>query len=137
MASNVIKLFAPFDGTVTTTVDVTAENGSFMWLNPTQSPSWAHQLIHVTPSLKVGDSFKAGQVVGYRNFAGTDLNMYDVGLERFVGYGGKLMTLEQAHQQLGAYGQMLHYGQRDAVPCSPLDSFGSFAYDPSNYFPLH
>ena len=95
--------------------------------------------------------------------------MYDVGLERFVGYDGKPMTLDQAHQQLGDYSQLLHRGQldsifnhmapdvlaafasrgvtpqsivtsksqRDAAPCQPLDSFGHFAYDPSNYFPLH
>lgn len=27
--------------------------------------------------------------------------------------------------------------QRDAAPCKPLDTFGHFAYDASNYLPLH
>lgn len=115
--SNQVAVRAPMDGTVTTmgTSSSYGGVGTDIWINPDSSPSWVLIFFHITSTMKIGDSVKTGQVIGYANLSNTTVNAFDIALERFTNPDGTPQTLEQAHQKYGDYSQLLHRGELDSI----------------------
>lgn len=66
--TNVVKIFAPFDGKViwdNTTLD--APRGHQMLFTPTANPTMGLEIFHINPlsGITTGSAIKAGQLVGY------------------------------------------------------------------------
>ncbi|HUW77322.1 MAG TPA: hypothetical protein VMV52_01065 [Candidatus Nanopelagicaceae bacterium] len=135
--TDVIKVFAPFDGQISAFVADNAANtpvGEGIWLTPSSSPAWTLMFFHITPVGNVGDYVKAGQLIGYANLSRTSVRGFDIALEEWVhniarpAVGDNLATLEQVHQQYGDYLQLLHRGQLDSIfNHMTSDVLGSFA----------
>lgn len=101
---NIIKVYAPFDGQVASIIAEQTPVGKQVWLTPASGPAWIFKFFHTTPVVAQGQSFKAGDLIGYENLSRTTVSSFDIALARFADASGNVASLAQLNKMMAAYG---------------------------------
>ncbi len=91
-STGTIKVFAPFDGTITSIEEEQVAIGKQVWISGPSTDEWIFVFFHISllPGLKKGSAVKAGQLLGYADLP-QNAHDFDIALKKFQLFSGQVL----------------------------------------------